>query len=494
MRKFFEIQGRFDCPFIVEVSLNHNCRDEIIPILESLKYIYSQTDLCTTIMDSIAQDVNKTSSSRRGRPGMDYWQILVLSAVRLGCNLDYDKLQDLAEQHRALRQIMGVGDWNPDNQFDWRRINDNIHKVQPDTIREISQWIAEAGHLLVPEAPKAVRGDSFVVPTNIHYPTDSSLIGDGLRKLLEIAPTLAKLVHEGGWRQYKHLQKKCKKILCKLNKITTAKGKHYQAKLKGAYKSLLRFAQHIMEKSLVLKSAVERYLQNHFLPLSDAEELHAQLDYYISATERVCDQARRRVLKGETIPPEEKLFSLFEPHTELIHRGKTPNPIEFGHRVFIVEDAAGFICHHKVMENGEQDQDVLIPEMKKLQDRLGGAIERASFDRGFHSPQNQTELQEILAHPCIAAKGKHKEEEQKRQATIQFRRARKNHPGVESAIGALQSGNGLERCRDRSYLGYQRYVALGVLGRNLHVLGKILIAQANAEARAGISKRLPIAV
>ena len=198
MRKFFEIQGRFDCPFIVEVSLNHNCRDEIIPILESLKYIYSQTDLCTTIMDSIAQDVNKTSSSRRGRPGMDYWQILVLSAVRLGCNLDYDKLQDLAEQHRALRQIMGVGDWNPDNQFDWRRINDNIHKVQPDTIREISQWIAEAGHLLVPEAPKAVRGDSFVVPTNIHYPTDSSLIGDGLRKLLEIAPTLAKLVHEGG--------------------------------------------------------------------------------------------------------------------------------------------------------------------------------------------------------------------------------------------------------------------------------------------------------
>ncbi len=96
MRKAFEIQGRFDCPSVVEVELNHNCRDEIIPILESLKYIYSQPELRDKILELVAQDVNGKTSKKRGRPGMTYWSILVLSAVRQGCNLNYDKLQDLA--------------------------------------------------------------------------------------------------------------------------------------------------------------------------------------------------------------------------------------------------------------------------------------------------------------------------------------------------------------------------------------------------------------
>lgn len=494
MRKAFEIQGRFDCPSIQDVPLNHNCRDEIVPILEALKYIHNRSTVREKILNLIAQDVNGTTQPNRGRPGMDYWQILVLSAVRLGCELDYDKLQDLAEQHQALRGVMGVGDWTPFKQFDWRRINENLLHVKPETMREISQLVGLEGHQLAPEAAKAVRGDSFVVETNIHYPTDSSLMGDGLRKILEIAPELAALLNAKGWRQYKHLQKKCKKALCKINKITTNKGKGYQAKLKGAYKSLLNLAKTILEKAAELKETALRHLQGCPWPMDEVQALNNQLMYFMEGTEQVCDLAKRRVLQGEKIPVEEKLFSLFEPHTELINRGKTPNPIEFGHRVFVLEDAAGFIIYHKVMAKGEQDRDVVIPAMKQVQELLGGKIERASFDRGFHSPENQRDLQTIVEHPCIAAKGKHKEEEQEKQATVEFRQARKSHPGVESAIGALQRGNGMKRCRDRSYTGYERYVALGCLGRNLHILGKLLISQADDEALAGKSKRQPIAV
>ena len=136
MRKAFELQGRFDCPSVLEVELNHKCRDEIIPILESLKHIYSQPTLRDKILNRIAQDGNGKSSSKHGRPGMDYWQILVLSSVRLGCNLDYDKLQDLAEQHKALRHIMGIGDWDTQTKFDWRKINQNLCRVSPETIQE----------------------------------------------------------------------------------------------------------------------------------------------------------------------------------------------------------------------------------------------------------------------------------------------------------------------------------------------------------------------
>ena len=489
MRKAFELQKRFDCPSVLEVELNHKCRDEIIPILESLKHIYSQPSLRDKILNRIAQDVNGKSSSKHGRPGMDYWQILVLSSVRLGCNLDYDKLQDLAEQHQALRHIMGIGDWDTQTKFDWRRINQNLCRVSPETIQEISEWIALEGQEFVPDAFKSVRGDSFVVSTNIHYPTDSSLIGDGLRKLLNVAPVLGNIVNAAGWRQHNHLQKKLRRLLFKINKIAQAKGKHYKAKIKGAYQSLFHFVDQLLAKTMELMSAAVRWIKTQVCPLSEAEELYSQVVYFASGTDHVCGYAKRRVLKGETIPNEEKLFSLFEPQTELINRGKSPNPIEFGHRVFIVENAAGFICHFKVMEIGEQDQDVLIPEMKKLQSRLNHQIEQGSFDRGFHTPDNQIQLKKLLKHPCLAAKGKLKQEQQEKEATIEFRQARQNHPGVESAIGALQSGNGQDRCRDRTDLGYKRYVALGILGRNLHTLGKLIISQSNEEAPAAKSKR-----
>lgn len=111
MRKPFSSQQRFDCQTIPEIQLNLKCRDEIIPLLRGLQHVYSQPQLRDEILDLVAADVNQHSRHDRGREGLDYWQVTVLAAARLGCNLDYDKLQDLAEQHRTLRHIMGIGDW-----------------------------------------------------------------------------------------------------------------------------------------------------------------------------------------------------------------------------------------------------------------------------------------------------------------------------------------------------------------------------------------------
>jgi hypothetical protein len=218
-----------------------------------------------------------------------------------------------------------------------------------------------------------------------------------------------------------------------------------------------------------------------------------ELKEYLDLTRTVCTNARRRVLEGETVANAEKIFSLFEPHTELIKRDKQPNPLQFGHNVLVIEDAAGFICHYEVVKNGVQDVDLVVPVMKKVQKRFKNKIERASFDRGFHSPENQVELGKIVTHPCLAAKGAKKGQEQQESASVEFRESRQRHPGVESAIGALQAGNGLERSRDHSKRGYERYVGLGILGRNLHVLGKLLIRQEAKESQAGKSKRKEVA-
>jgi len=127
--------------------------------------------------------------------------------------------------------------------------------------------------------------------------------------------------------------------------------------------------------------------------------------------------------------------------------------------------------------------------MKKLQKRFDGKIKSASFDRGFHTPQNQEDLAEIVSTPCIAAKGQDQGRQQQKEGTVAFRKARQNHPGVESVIGALQKGNGLKRSRDRRKKGYERYVALGILGRNLQTLGKLLLEKDKADCQAAKSKR-----
>ena len=199
--------------------------------------------------------------------------------------------------------------------------------------------------------------------------------------------------------------------------------------------------------------------------------------------------ARRRVIRGEQVPNEDKLFSIFEPHTQLYKRAKAGEPVQFGRLVLVYEDGVGFITHHHLMPRTAQDGDVVVQQTRIVQERLGGRIQQASFDRGFHTPQNQKELPRILPHPCLPKPGARQAKQQKDEASVQFRQASQRHLGVESAIGALHSGNGLDCCRDRSEVGFARYLALGILGRNLHILGRLLIAREAPKSAAAISQR-----
>jgi hypothetical protein len=484
MRKPFSTQRRLDCRAVVDVALNLNCRDEIIPILAALQYIYNDAELRKTILELIAEDVNGKSRNDRGREGMDYWQILVLVAARNGCNFDYDRLQDLAEQHRALRHIMGIGDWDENTSFNWRRIRDNICLIQPKTIEKISHEIVAAGHKLNPEAVKQARADSFVVETNIHYPTESSLMRDGVRVILERCVLLAEAFELPGWRQHQHLQEQVKKIARNIDRISSRKGPNYQERLKKPYRALLERVRKIVHRAHGLCEDLQVYR------LSPGEQTRLeQLKIFIERTEQVCHTAKRRVLQGETVPNHEKLFSLFEPHTQLYKRGKAGEPVQFGRLVLVYEDAAGFLTHHHVLPRDAQDRDVVVEQTRIVQDRLKGGIEEASFDRGFHSEKNQRELAKIIAEPCLPKPGAKQGAKQLAEASIKFHQARQRHSGVESAIGALQSGNGLKRCRDHSELGFERYVALAILGRNLHTLGKLLIARQNADCPAAATQR-----
>lgn len=483
-------QQYLGCPAVTQVVLNANCRDRMIPILRGLQHIYSRPQLRQQALDLIARDVLGDADPDDGRPGLTLWQILVLASVRLGCNFTYDHLQDLAENHSNLRDIMQVMQGWEDESFDFRRIRENICRVRPETIEVINHLIVDEGHRLDPSASEAVRGDSFVAETNIHYPTESSLILDGLRKILTMAPELAGLLGRLGWRQHKSLWKKAKRAGRQIRRVKKDNS-NYQVCLQSGYGELLRIADMVLSQTQeLLDDAVQNEPQGpEVLATGEATFLLEELVYWHAATTHVCSTAWRRVMEGETVPNCDKLFSLFEPDSELIKRGKASQPIEYGHKVFVIEDALGFICHYTILPLATDDRDILIPEFKSLYHRLHGRIESASFDRGFHSPENQKQLAELIAHPCLPKPGVKQAADQDAQCSVQFRQARQRHPGIESAIGALQSGNALAKCRDHSQVGYARYIGLGVLGRNLLILGKLLLAQEHPDCLAAASLR-----
>ena len=223
MRRSISAQTRLDCNPVANVELNLACRDEIVPILVALQYIYKNANLRRKILALIAGDVNKDSDPDCGREGMDYWQILVLTAVRLGCNLDYDRLQDLAENHRRLRQIMCIGDWQENATFNWCTIRNNICLLSTQTITTINHLIVAQGHKFEPTAPAKSRADSFVVETNVHYPTDSNLMYDGVRKVIQLSIPLAETLGVAGWRQAQHLLKRARSLVREIARLVRSK-------------------------------------------------------------------------------------------------------------------------------------------------------------------------------------------------------------------------------------------------------------------------------
>ena len=195
---------------------------------------------------------------------------------------------------------------------------------------------------------------------------------------------------------------------------------------------------------------------------------------------RQVDHTRRRVLEGQVIPAEEKVYSIFQPHTEWVSKGKAGVPVELGLKVCVVECQHGFILHHRVMQKA-QDVDVAVSMAKETKNYFS-ALSRVSYDKGFHSPQNQIDLANELDMVVLPKKGKLSEKDKEREHSDEFKRARQQHSAVESAINALEV-HGLDVCPDHGIDGFKRYVALAVVARNIQRLGVLVRKNAQEKAR-----------
>jgi hypothetical protein len=482
MRQIIDPQLKFGEQDISRIVLDARSRDDIPRILRALQYIYVTPEVRAQVFAILAEVLPRSADGQSavnpetGRPGMAQWKILVLGVLRLGLNADYDRIQELANQHATIRQMLGHGGWADDTRYSLQTLKDNLHLFTPEILDRINQVVVAAGQALVKKSPDEalnVRADSFVVETDVHYPTDTNLLLDAIRKVIGTCAQLCAEQNLSDWRQAAYNQRCFKQAYRRTQQTKRSRAKSAdkraarEAEIEAAYRDYLDQAEAFLRRAQVTRSKLLIGCQVPAVCL-------APLDDWVAHAERQIDQIRRRVLCGECIPHHEKVFSIFETHTEWISKGKAGVPVELGLRVAIVEDQYRFILHHQVMEKITDDQ-VAIDLIDGTRARFP-ALHSISLDKGFHSKANQTHLADVVPMPVLPKKGKCNQAEAAREGAPEFIRLRRRHSAVESAINALEA-HGLDRCPDHGIDGFKRYVALAVLGRNLHRLGAILLAQ-----------------
>ena len=482
-------QQRLDLVPLLTVRLNPRSRDETVKLMRGLQGVYADVATRQAVLDLIRLDVAKDVRTDVGRPGMDLWSIFVLLCAREALRLDYDRLEDLAENHKLIRAAMGFGDWQQGHHFEWSRIWRNVRKVRAETLAEINRRVLRLGHTLAPSAADSVRVDSFVMQTHVHHPSDIRQVADGLRVVLRHAQRLAEVIGSTALRQHVHLSRRARALVLGASKASASKRRDRAERLANAVRSLCEFAD---ERCLQAMALSDEYLSRKgtFDVLADVAAHHdnTQMMLFVSGLATCVHVARLRLVDGDDVELSDRLYSLFEPHTELIYRGKARAAVEFGHRILVAEDSAGFLVAAQVMPNGQQDREAAVPLTKDLLARHPN-LRRISFDRGFHSPNNQAAMAELLPDACLPNSGDKALAEQLATASVSWNFQRQHHPGIEAAIGNLQDNRGCRRCPDKGKHGYDRFLQTAVLANNLITYGRLLWAVEDPQALPARTKR-----
>lgn len=484
MRKRFEQQFVIGQIAIEEVEIPVKGRDSVYELMAALKQIFITPEYNRQIFEILESKLIK-GKKNTGRPGMDLWQMFVLSQLRLCLNISYEMLHHLANNDSIVRRIMGVEkEFGYERiEFEYQNIYDNITLLDDETIRQLNKVIVDFGHDVFKKKDGAalhLKTDSFVVESNVHFPTDYNLLWDCARKCLDVVDRfLTKYKHIKGWRKIANWCCETKGLMRELGKASSSGGKNKEQRVKLAAMSYLT-------KTKTLINKLEKEIP--LLPMADITDLsnHLVLERFAELMKKHIDLLERRAINGEQILHQEKLFSVFEEYTEWVKKGKLFPNVELGKKLAITTDQYHLIVDYQIMEN-EQDRDIVI----KLADRLLAkwAIDSWSFDKGFWNKENKELLQLEIAKVVMPKLGKRTHEELEQEHTSGFKRLKNAHSAIESNINELEH-RGLDRCPNRGYPHYKSYIGLGVCAYNLKKIGKAILEAKRAEMKTGQHLRI----
>ena len=314
----------------------------------------------------------------------------------------------------------------------------------------------------------------------MHFPTDLNLLWDAGRKCVDLIENYRDQCGYAlpGWRKAQDWRRRLKALERSTSKAAHGGGAGKAPRVRQAVRAYLGAGHDLAAK--VQASLLGLCAQPVELPRWEA------LAYFHAMLVKHPDLVARRLLRAETIPAAEKVFSLFEPHTEWIQKGKARPSVELGHRLLVATDQHELIQDYD-LPMGEAEVDQSVPVADRLLHRYGlGSLASLSFDKGFTRAEDRELLSLYVPTVVMPKRGRKSEAETAREHEKKFVALRRQHSAVESDINALEH-HGLNRCLDVGLAGYQRYVGYGVLAYNLHVIGRELLARARprvAPARA----------
>jgi transposase, IS5 family len=478
MRQRFQQQTTLGITPIREVKFPIHSRDELPAVLMALQHIFMTAELNEKVFALLEEKV-VSNKKKTGRKGMDLWHILVLAVIRHTLDTNWDRLEHIANYDTLLRKILGVHVEKfgiEEVEFAYQTIVDNVSLIDDQLLLQINQLVVAHGHNLLKKKDESIslqlKTDSYALETNVHFPTDLNLLYDSLRKGLDVVKKLKELSNIKGWRKLKKVSGTTKSLFRQASQqVFRSNGKNEQQKRQAV--------KEYLHQSRTLQQRFEELIK---MPVAaDAAPmliLIAELKRYNDFAKKFSDQIERRLLKGEIIAPSEKIYSIFEDHTEWITKGKLNKKVELGHLLLITTDQYELIVDYKIME-GERDAAQVAPLKQRIQQHYSDKkIISHSFDKGFYSKDNLTTLQQEYTRQVVLPKrGRLTKEDKERESSKTFKQLRNAHSAIESNINMLEH-HGLNRCADKGLKGYKRNVGLSVLAYNLHIIGNLLKKQA----------------
>jgi IS5 family transposase len=427
--------------------------------------------LLVLIQQALAKRCKK--SKTRGRPGTTAEVILRMMLLKHFRDWSFEDLTREVRANLVYREFTHVGGGKVPDDKTMGRL---ARQLGPEIVEQIHRRIVEIALEKKVAVGRKMRVDTTVVETNIHYPTDSSLLGDGVRVLIRVMKRVAAVAGNVG-TQLRDRTRSVKRRVLAIARASRNKTESGKKKLKQAYVGLLEATSRVVGQAKKFAQEIAAGIKRgNRKVLCKARR---QLDEMIPLVQQVMRQARQRVLHGNT-RAEGKLVSVFEPETEVIRKGKAKKPNEFGKLIKIQEVENQLITHYEVLEKRPADATLLIPALQLHIQQFGRAPHALAADPGFFSAANEAAAEGVgVKRVSIPASGKPGKKRKEKQKKRWFKKLQKWRTGCEGRISILKRRHGLQRSRYKGLCGMRRWVGFGVIADNVIHIGDHLAANGN---------------
>ena len=448
------------------------------PLLEAISdFLDDHEEMIAAVRDDLRQGLKNPDTGRHGLTPQQILRSLVLMRVK---NWDYRELRERIADGYTLRQFTDFYCMPVPRHDAFHR---GFNRLTPETLRAINELVVQAAVDLGLEDGQKLRVDTTVVQTDIHHPTDNTLLWDVVRVITRLIGYLAAGLGRRRIKGFRNRTRSARRRMQEIQRMTARQRQDHQAE---TYRELISIAEEVVESArTALRQTAKAHGKDTIAELAIAEA-RKEIAHFCDLGARVIDQARRRVLHGEQVPTAEKIYSIFEPHTDLIKRGKVQTPIEFGHKVFLAESARGLISQYEVLDGNPVDEQHVVVSLERHKQTFGEVPELYGSDRGFFSEANVRSCQQQgVKVVCIPQRGGTKAPERETyEKSREFKDGQRFRAGIEGRISVLFRGRGMKRCLAEGRVRFEMWVAAAVLANNLMKIAALLTQRSSRRRKA----------